>query len=88
MRVLHFHRNSFSVIEGLQWVTLYFMFCVFQYDYDNDGLHEVLLATADGIVIFVKSDGTFLEGETLMVSDTVTLTWKHVYLDALDHYMF
>ena len=31
-------------------------------------MHEVLLATADGIVIFLKSDGTFLDGETFLVS--------------------
>lgn len=31
-------------------------------------MHEVLLATADGMVIFLKSDGTFLDGETFLVS--------------------
>lgn len=40
---------------------------VFQYDYDNDGMRELVLATADGIVIFVKNDGSFLEGETFKV---------------------
>ena len=44
-----------------------FFLSFFQYDYDNDGMHEVVLATADGLVIFLKSDGTFLEGETFLV---------------------
>jgi len=40
---------------------------VFQYDYDSDGMNELVLATADGVVIFVKNDGSFLEGETFKV---------------------
>ena len=40
---------------------------MFQYDYDNDGMHEMVLATADGVVVFVKNDGSFLEGETFKV---------------------
>jgi len=40
---------------------------VFQYDYDNDGMHELVLATADGVVILIKNDGSFLEGETFKV---------------------
>ena len=40
---------------------------LFQYDYDNDGMHELILATADGVVVFVKNDGSFLEGETFKV---------------------
>jgi len=40
---------------------------VFQYDYDSDGMNELVLATADGFVIFVKNDGSFLEGETFKV---------------------
>ena len=40
---------------------------VFQYDYDNDGMRELVLATADGVVILIKSDGSFLEGETFKV---------------------
>jgi len=40
---------------------------VFQYDYDGDGMNELVLATADGVVIFVKNDGSFLEGETFKV---------------------
>lgn len=46
---------------------------VFQYDYDNDGLRELVLATADGVVIFVKNDGSFLEGETFKVGQIITL---------------
>ena len=45
----------------------------FQYDYDNDGMHELILATADGVVVFVKNDGSFLEGETFKVGQTITL---------------
>ena len=48
-------------------------FCIFiglfQYDYDNDGMREVMLATADGAVIVVSNDGTILEGETFLVRD-------------------
>ena len=40
---------------------------VFQYDYDNDGMHKLVVATADGIVIFLNTDGSFLEGETFKV---------------------
>lgn len=40
---------------------------VFQYDYDNDGMYELVLATADGVVILIKNDGSFLEGETFKV---------------------
>ena len=40
---------------------------MFQYDYNSDGMNELVLATADGIVIFVKNDGSFLEGETFKV---------------------
>lgn len=43
------------------------LICSFQYDYDNDGMREVLLATADGSVIFLESDGTVIEGEMLLV---------------------
>ena len=43
------------------------LFFLFQYDYDNDGMHELILATADGVVVFVKNDGSFLEGETFKV---------------------
>ena len=46
---------------------------VFQYDYDNDGMHELVLATADGIVVFAKNDGSFLEGETLKVGQIISL---------------
>ena len=45
---------------------------LFQYDYDNDGIHELVLATADGVVVFVKSDGSFLEGETFKVGQIIT----------------
>lgn len=43
------------------------LICSFQYDCDNDGMREVLLATADGSVIFLESDGTVIEGEMLLV---------------------
>lgn len=45
---------------------------LFQYDYDNDGMHELVLATADGVVVFVKNDGSFLEGETFKVGQIIT----------------
>ena len=40
---------------------------------DNDGMHELMIATADGIVIFVNNDGSFLEGETFKVEQIITL---------------
>ena len=46
---------------------------LFQYDYDNDGMLELILATADGVVVFVKNDGSFLEGETFKVGQIITL---------------
>ena len=36
-------------------------------------MREVLLATADGIVIFHRNDGTILEGETFLVRDMYIL---------------
>ena len=46
---------------------------LFQYDYDNDAMLELILATADGVVVFVKNDGSFLEGETFKVGQIITL---------------
>ncbi|XP_022800221.1 protein DEFECTIVE IN EXINE FORMATION 1-like isoform X1 [Stylophora pistillata] len=41
------------------------------FDYDNDGMNELVLVTADGVVSFVKNDGSFLEGETFKVPPLV-----------------
>ena len=43
------------------------MLFLFQYDYDNDGMNDLVLATADGIITFVNNVGSFLEGETFKV---------------------
>ena len=43
------------------------MLFLFQFDYDSDGMNELVLVTADGVVSFVKNDGSFLEGETFKV---------------------
>ncbi|XP_058942673.2 uncharacterized protein [Pocillopora verrucosa] len=42
-----------------------------QFDYDSDGMNELVLVTADGVVSFVKNDGSFLEGETFKVPPLV-----------------
>lgn len=34
-------------------------------------MREVVLATADGTVIFARIDGTILEGETFLVRDMI-----------------
>ncbi|XP_027044163.1 protein DEFECTIVE IN EXINE FORMATION 1-like [Pocillopora damicornis] len=41
------------------------------FDYDSDGMNELVLVTADGVVSFVKNDGSFLEGETFKVPPLV-----------------
>lgn len=54
----------------------YLKFLNFQYDIDKDGLMEVLLSTSDGIIMFVKPDGTPLMEPILKVCFTVLILMK------------